>query len=68
MDIIGSIAAFADPYGAAFLAVLGVVNVFMGLFKKPGPSQIEMITNLVNNQTELLVGKIDERFSCILDG
>eukprot|EP00092_Neocalanus_flemingeri_P085594 GFUD01107708.1.p1 GENE.GFUD01107708.1~~GFUD01107708.1.p1 ORF type:complete len:550 (+),score=129.84 GFUD01107708.1:1517-3166(+) len=67
MDIIASISAFAGPYGAAFSAVLGVVNIFMGMFKKKGPSQIEVMTNLINDQTEQLVGKIDEQTEILIE-
>jgi len=67
MDIIGSIAAFAGPYGQAFSAVLGVVNIFMGMFGKKGPTQIEVMTNLINDQTELLVGKIDDQTEILIE-
>ena len=55
------------PAGAAFGAVLGIATTIMGLFSPPQPSQIEVITGMINDQTEQLESKLDDQTKILLE-
>ena len=59
LDILGSVAAFAGPYGRFVSSACGFVNVILDLAGAGGPSLQEQIGKMINDQTDEIKNYID---------
>ena len=67
IDLVSTIAGFCGPYGQAVAAVLGVVNTILDMFGAGGPSPMEQMTKLINDQTKEIRGMIEDQTEVLLN-
>ena len=54
------------PAGQAIAAIAGLATAILSLFGGGGPSDLEIMTDAINDQTRVLSNKIDEQTEVIL--
>ena len=54
------------PAGQAIAAIAGLATAILSLFGGGGPSDLEIMTDAINDQTRVLSNKIDEQIEVIL--
>ena len=67
IDLVSTIAGFCGPFGQAASAVLGIVNTFLDIFGANGPSPMEQMTKLINEQTKEIRGMIEDQTEVLLN-
>ena len=57
LGLVGTIGSVTPPpYGLAIMAVAGVATAVLGLFMDTGPSELEIIGGLIDDQTKQIAG------------
>ena len=54
VGVVGSVTP--PPFGLAIMAVAGVATAVLGLFMDTGPSELEIIGGLIDDQTKQIAG------------
>ena len=67
LGLVATVGSFFPPIGTAVAALAGVAQAIMGLFgASPGPSDLQIMGEMIEDQTKQISGKIDAQTDILL--